>query len=451
MTRFLLLLSLTSGLAAYANEPAQDGPVRAKVLLISVDGLRPEFYRSPEFTTPNLKHITEAGASADGSQPVYPSLTYPNHTTIVTGVSSARHGVPANTLFSRETGPTKRWYWEASHIRVPTVWQRAQEAGLQVAMFSWPVTMGANVRWNIPEFFSVPGLHTESTWEMTRKEMRPEFVQELMADPEIRALGSLEQVNSFAFHDRFITAAAVHVLRKHQPDLTLVHLLGVDSAQHDTGRDSPETRKAIEEVDRQVGQLLAAVDLNATTVLITGDHGFLDYRKLLNINALFVRKGWIRLDPKGAISDWKVMAHSGSGHAAIYVKDPKLAGPALRLLKRSEGQGYRVVSREELTALKAYPDAICAVDAHEGYIIRGAQDAGAPLLSDAPHVQGQHGYSPTMPRMKTGFLAIGVGVRPGLRLKETRLLDLAPTVAGRLGFSMTEAEGQALELGAERK
>ena len=80
-----------------------------------------------------------------GITPIFPSLTYPNHTSMVTGAYSAEHGIYHNRIFSPTEGPTDAWNWYESAIRVPTLWQVAEKAGLKVAILRWPASVGAHV------------------------------------------------------------------------------------------------------------------------------------------------------------------------------------------------------------------------------------------------------------------------------------------------------------------
>ena len=84
---------------------------------------------------------------------VWPSVTYPAHTTMVTGVSPARHGVVNNLPFDPFEDNQGGWYWYASDVRVPTLWDAAAREGVSVLNVSWPVTVGAPIRYNVPQIW----------------------------------------------------------------------------------------------------------------------------------------------------------------------------------------------------------------------------------------------------------------------------------------------------------
>ena len=104
------------------------------VVMISIDGLRPEIYLDPErigTKVPNLVKLRKQGVSAERMIPVFPSVTYPGNTTLVTGVSPATHGIVNN--FKRGS----EWYLSAADIKAKTLWQVAREKGLITAIVTW--------------------------------------------------------------------------------------------------------------------------------------------------------------------------------------------------------------------------------------------------------------------------------------------------------------------------
>ena len=123
-------------------------------MLVSIDGLRPEFYLNGKWPAPTLQYMARGGSVAEGVRGVFPTVTYPSHTTMVTGALPARHGIYYNTPFEPE-GQSGRWYWEESLIQSRTLWDAAREAGLVTATVQWPVTVGAPIDYCVPEFWSL--------------------------------------------------------------------------------------------------------------------------------------------------------------------------------------------------------------------------------------------------------------------------------------------------------
>lgn len=414
---FGLWLLLFSMFAQAAESP--------RVLLISVDGLSPQFYLDPGIQAPTLKKMVAQGARAFSVFPVFPSLTYPNHATLVTGALPKVHGILANRVFSERSGPTDQWYFEASHFRVKPLWQLAREAGRKVAIVRWPSSVGAEVDWLIPEIFDPHAHDLKKDWERVSPLATPGLLAEIreagISDP-----GSLEQL------DEFSVGAAIHLLRDKKPDLTLVHLVGLDFVQHRTGRDSEATRKELLKVDGLVARLLESVDLKETAVFVVGDHGMKNYRGVIHINQILAQKGWLTVH-KGKIRDWQVVAHAEGGQAAIYAKDPVVGLKALRYLDNHTNGRFQVLNRKLLDKHGAYPGAIAGLEAVEGVIFD--EQLNGQIASSGNAVRGAHGYLPWDSEVRTGFLAMGAGVQSGREFSVIDITDVAVTIAHHLGLS----------------
>src|SRR5919198_1932046 len=153
MKRALVLVCLALGLLAVAAAAQAPAPV---VLMISIDGLRPDYVTAADthgLKIPTLRRFVTEGAYAEGVQGVIPTVTYPSHTTLITGVWPAKHGILSNTVFEPlRTGPAN-WYWYADDIRAATLWDSAARARWATASIQWPASVGARVTWNIPEYW----------------------------------------------------------------------------------------------------------------------------------------------------------------------------------------------------------------------------------------------------------------------------------------------------------
>ena len=124
------------------------------VILVTIDGFRPDYYLDPAWKTPNLAQMLKDGVHANGVNSVFPSMTYPSHTSIVTGVRPAKHGIYFNSMFE-PNGSTGKIYWEDSSIKVPTLWTAAKAKGLKTAALMWPVSAGAPVNFNFSDVGSM--------------------------------------------------------------------------------------------------------------------------------------------------------------------------------------------------------------------------------------------------------------------------------------------------------
>ena len=437
---FLLALALPP--LAGAEAPAEH------VVLISIDGLRPEFYLDPTWPAPMLRQLAEAGAVAEAVRGVFPSVTYPSHTTLITGVLPARHGIPHNAPFE-PGGATGRWYWEASSIRVPTLWDVARATGLKTAALGWPVSVAAPIDWNLPEIWSLEG---KSTVETIRAACTP---PDLLAEIEREATGRLDDENFTIYHmtrDDRAGAAAAYLLETYRPNLLAVHLIETDEFQHEDGRDGHRVRRAVGVADRAVSQIYEAAEragiLERTAFVVTGDHGHVDRHTRLEPNVWLVEAGLHgtaadRSSAEGAA--WRAAFHSAGGSAFLYLADPAdlaavdAARAALDKLPPGVRRLFRVVERDELDRLGAAPDAALALNPVPGVDLGDA--ATGPAVRA---VQGAtHGYIPDFPHIQTGLVASGAGVRRGARAAQLQMADVAALVAHLLGVDLPAVDGVA--------
>jgi hypothetical protein len=413
--------------------------------LISLDGLRPEFSMDERWPAPTLQQLCWEGAYAHAVRGVFPSLTYPAHTTIVTGALPARHGILFNEPFEPR-GQTGRWYWEASAIRVPALWDAVRAAGLASAAVSWPVTVGADIDWNVPDVW--PLRRSGDAIREIRNVTRPPG---LLEEIEREATGRLREENFSIYRltreDR-VGAIAAYLLERYRPNLLLVHLIGVDHVQHELGTSNPEVRRAVGAADRAIGQILEVVERlglrDRAAFIVTGDHGEVDAHTELRPNVLLVEAGLMEDRPDRGC--WRATFHASGGAAFLHLPeqgDGAAVSEVLRLLDAVHPgvrRLFRVVGREELNRVGADPEAPLALAAVPGVTLSSA--SAGPLLRPA---QGAaHGYFPETPEMYTGFVGSGAGFRRGATAKLLPLESVAPLVAALLDIELDAPDGVLL-------
>ncbi len=406
-----------------------------KVVLISLDGLRPEFYQDSRWPAPCLQSLCRRGAAARGVYSVFPSITYANHTSLVTGVSPAQHGIDCNVDFDWETGPTLGWNWEARRIQSPTLWELARRRKISTAAFSWPVSVGAKVDYLIPEIFSIPGANQGTTEELLRQTSTPGLLD------EIQAQSGLAFPLTFAEWDSWLPAAVGYTWRTYRPQLSLIHMLNLDWTQHRYGPDSPETRQCLAQLDACLQQIVDQIDLQDTVLMIVGDHGFLGVETVLAPNRLFYDRGWIQLD-QGKIRSWRVYARSNGGSAAVYCKDPGLLPQVRRLLQQKGVGRWTILERDQLDRRQTFPRASLAISVTPGLALGQSVDGPFEVPTERP--LGQHGHLPEL--LPTGWIVVGPGIQEGLDLGSRSLLEVAPSVGKLLRLDCSSMEAEGLEL-----
>ena len=444
--RRLVQTALVAVLVLLAGVAAAQQPVQSPLLvLISIDGLRPDYVTAADARgarVPNLRRFLTDGAFAEGVVGVIPTVTYPSHTTLITGVSPATHGILANTTFDPLRENQGGWYWYREDIRVATLWEAAARAGLSTASVQWPVSVGAPVTWNIPEFWRAG---TPDDAKLLRALSTPGLLAEL--EPELGPYPRALTVESDEQRARYAT----RILEKKRPNLLTLHLIALDHAQHVSGPFSAEAMAALERIDALVGTLRASAETLApggAYVVVASDHGFGKTVMQLNLHAEFRRAGLLTVGAQGKVTDWKAMPWTAGGAIAVVLKDPADAATLAEVrslldrLAADPAHGIdRVLDAAALRARGGFPTAAFLVglrpDWHAGSSLSG------PLTAKAT-IAGTHGQLPDLPELHAAFFAVGPGVPAGRALGVIDMRDIATTLARRLNLSLPAAEGKVL-------
>jgi len=437
---FLVAAGLLASAAAVSAEP---------VMLISIDGLRPGDVIEAEkrgLKLPNLTRFLKDGAYASGVVGVLPTVTYPSHTTLLTGASPARHGVGSNYAFDPMLINQAGWFWYASDIKLPTLWDAAEKAGYKAANVHWPVSVGAkNVAWNLPQYWRTG--HADDAKLLTALST-PGLVAQLEADTgKSYAQGIDESIVSDENRGDF----AIALVKRYKPDFITVYLTALDHEQHAQGPGSDKAKAILEKIDAVVGKLVAAERAAHpdSVIAVASDHGFSNTTTDVNLFAPFIKAGLITLGADGKVASWEAVPWPSGGSAAI-------------VLARPDDQALAARVRDLLATLKADPANKIAT------IIEGAQIKAMGGMSQAsffldlmpdastsgptsPHVgpsgsKGMHGYFPASPLMRSTFLIMGPGVSPGRNLGEIDMRAIAPTLAAALKTSLPTADVGPLDL-----
>lgn len=434
-----LLLLLLCGCGTITGVFAQHAKY---VVLISIDGFRPDFYRNSSWPAANLQQMAAEGVSADGVTGIFPTVTYPSHTTLITGVPSALHGIYYNTIFDCHDDRAV-WHSKFSDVHAETLWQAARKAGLTTASVSWPITVGAPIDYNIPEIWS-------ETNPLDRRGATAEYStpKGLFEEAVAGSTGHLEMsdynLTSLSM-DENLSRLAGYILRKYHPRLLTIHLPCVDGAEHASGREGFAVRRAVAGADHAVSNIMDALTkasmMDSTAVIVTGDHGFVNTQSALAPNVWLVKAGLLSASGRG--SEWKASFISTGGSVFLHLKDPKDKKTFTRVrqildsLPESRRRMFRIVEGAELKASLADPNVALALTAVQGIAFSNALEG--PDLSTTQG--GTHGYFPDFPEIRTGFIGYGVGFRKGAVIPVMNLVDVAPTVAALLGISLPEAIG----------
>lgn len=436
---FALLITFSS---TGAQAPGAKGPT---LLLISIDGLSPDYVTQADnhgLRIPNLRRFLSDGTYATGVRGVLPTVTYPSHTTMITGVLPAKHGIVDNHPFDPFDKNQSGWMWYAEDIRVPTLWDVAGAAGLVTANVHWPVSVGAKLTYNLPQIWRAG--HDEDR-KLLRALSTPGLQAELEQNFEPYPDGIDESIGGDERRARF----AARLLELKRPDLMTVYLTALDTTEHDTGPFSPASLAILERIDTLIGDLRSAVDRvsgGRTVVCVVSDHGFVHNDKEFQLTVAFRQAGLIQYDARDKVTAWQAIPWSAGGVAPIFLKDPADAAvrekvrAVLERLARDPANGIaKILGAEEVRQLGGFPGAAFLVAMKTNYII-GYEPKGALVTS--ARMPGNHGYLAEFPEMNSSFFIAGTGIPAGRSLGMIDMRDIAPTLARILGVRLPDAEGR---------
>lgn len=389
----LLVLALLAGCA----RPAPDTGAPAPVVLISLDGFRADDL--DRGLTPNLARLERGGVRAEWMTPSYPTLTFPNHYTLVTGLRPDRHGIVHNTMHDEALGTFKlgdvaqvgdgRW-WGGEPI-----WVSAERAGLPTAAMFWPGTEAA-----------IGGVRP-TRWHQYDEDIP----NEERVDRVLRWLGE--------------DAAD-------RPRFTTLYFEKLDKAGHEHGPGSPEARRAVVALDRMIGRLIDGLEardqLDRVNLVIVSDHGM----------APVPPGNVVAVEDMVDIDDVEVVTAGQS--LGFEPKPGRTAAAEARLLGRHEH--YECWRKSELPARWDYgrhprvPAIVCQMD--EGW---DARSRSSIKRHASGRTRGSHGYAPELPSMRAIFIAHGPGFRDGVRVPAIENVDVYPALARLVGIEPAPNDG----------
>ncbi len=463
--RTLLLLVLCAAATLAAPLPARD----RIVVLISLDGFPAWIWKERSLVVPTLRRLAADGAQAEAMTVSNPSVTWINHTTLVTGRSPRAHGVLLNGLLVRgaagQPPAIEQWRDKAELVRVPTLYDVAFQNGLKTSQVDWVAILNSGTIHH--EFLEAPrpggALHREL------------IEAGIMSAEDIR---DFTKGKSIVWRDAMWTRAATHIIEQHKPNLLLLHLLTTDSSNHSFGAGTLPSLTAYAYVDRLVGDVLDALTRaglrEKATIIVTTDHGFKKVNRAIYANVALRDAGYIRLHsaPAPAAESKPAIVPGGStkeaaalavescdayvvpqgGLAFVYVTDPAKRAELLPKLKTLcaglEGVAQVLDGNEGPTLGMPTPaenpgmgDLI--LYAKDGYAFRPGHN-GALAVDESKNYLGTHGNPASDPDLDGIFIASGYGIRKGVKLPRISNLDVAPTLAELLGLKLPDVEGRVL-------
>lgn len=444
----LLLVYSFVWLACGTGELAAEGPAK-HVVMISVDGLPAYLLDDPNLPLTTIRGLAAEGAMAAGMRPSNPSVTWPNHTTLVTGAHPVDHGVLFNGVLVRgglglpiRVDPRKD---KSELVLIPTLFDVLHEQGRHSVGINWPCTRNSGTL--LVDFPDSPESLDHST---------PEFLESMQAagvvtQEDLERFPRLSPIS----RDRIWTQAACHAIRTHQPSFLMFHLLNVDAVHHRYGPRTWAGYSAVAYADRCVQDVLDALDAagirDQTTVLIVSDHGFITIPKTLQPNVVLRQAGLLTVEGTQVVTADAMIFPEG-GIAMLYLTRPdrlqELQAEVIKLFEGQEGIAEILTpDRYEQFGLPQ-PDeyeqmANLVLVAKSGYGF-SAGATGDNFVVESTTTLGTHGFLHTYEEMQATFIAAGAGIRKGARLGVISNTSVAPTAAHLLGVKLPAATGSVL-------
>jgi ectonucleotide pyrophosphatase/phosphodiesterase family member 5 len=378
-----LLIGLTSACASLDHSaPPVVATVQkpAPLILISIDGFRADYLTRG--VTPNLSALAAGGAQA-AMRPSFPSLTFPNHYAMVTGLRPDRNGIVNNTMrdprkpgvlfkmSNKEAVVDEFWWGEATPF-----WATAEKNGIKAATLFWPGSEAPN------------------------KGIRPSYY--LPFDDKMPHEARVEQMLKW-----------FDLPEDQRPGAFTLYYSDVDHQGHDFGPYAPETDAALTAVDASIGSLLAGLKARGlegkVNIIIVADHGMAkhDPAKFIKLTDIVSPDDTDMLGGQVAGFDPKPGREKVVEAALLKPHDYMQCWRKSQIPARFHyGKNVRV------------PKIICLADVG-GFLIAPSSDNWMPKPAG-----GSHGYDPAAPEMAALFIANGPGIKPGTQLKSFDNVDV---------------------------
>lgn len=401
---------------------------------------------------PVFSSIWEKSARVERVRSIYPTLTYPCHTTMMTGCYPDRHGIINNEL-NHVKELSSPWNWFYDQVKQPSLFDLAKQKGMSTAAVFWPVTGRCpSIDYLIDEYW--PQKEDESTEEcFAASGSSAQVIEDC-----IRPNKWMMRHRIHPYCDEFVHACAASMIRTYKPNLLMIHPANIDGYRHQTGVFSERVVHGLHEIDNWLGWLIQATKdagiYEDTDFFIVSDHGQINISRVTCPNVVLARHGLIRIGKDGEVEDYDAMIKSAGASAQVFLKDPSdscVYEKTYRILKEMCREGVYGIGRV-YTAREAAKEhlagAFSFVIETDGYTSFSGDWQG-PLVrdfdtSDYRFGRATHGHHPDRGPSPT-LIAFGPSIREGALLERGRLVDEAPTFAAALGLRMDGADGSVMK------
>lgn len=376
------------------------------VVLVSFDGFRHDYVKN--FNPPNFKEFIAKGASAESMIPSFPSKTFPNHYSIVTGLNPGNHGLVDNTFYDRERdviyGMRKQnLVVDPIYYGGVPLWELAKRNGVKSASYFW---VGS---------------------EMSDEARRPDYY--FPFDDSINPNLKVDQVINW-----------LKLPDAERPHMITLYFSSPDHEGHDFGPHAEQTKQAVLKADSLLNRLMTGIESTKlpVNVILVSDHGMYE----LNVQEetfIFIDELIDRKNPSVKLANGGTQAH-------LYIKDSNKRDSVYAVLKKQEGK-FTVMKKEEFPSRWHYQhDRVgdLLVEAKPGYYIREGSRERFLKSAKLGTKTGVHGYDPeTITDVRGIFYAQGPNIKAGITVKPFQNIHVYPLIAKILRLPLPQIDGKA--------
>ncbi len=389
----ILCLATSVGIFSQPNSPKSKKKENTKLIILSIDGFLGSYFESPEILkiVPNLKEFSERSAFSYRIKTVNPSVTYPAHTSMITGVDPGIHGIYNNTPLDPFEKNDGGWTWYAEDIKVETLWDLARGANKTVGNVFWPVTVGAEIKYNLPQYWRKKIPEDDKLLRALSTKGLHRLAESYVGSP----LNDMSK-------DQVKFRTALWMYESFHPDLLLVYTTDLDTIHHGYGTHSEKAKEKLKEIDFEFGEFIKSLKLyerRDLALILISDHGFHSAKHSCAPNLYLLKKGFIHADEQ----KFDFIFKSSGGTALLLPGTRSPSIEELAVIERdllSECPGAIWTSLVGNSNLKLqHPDAIALLSTRAPLYFSGSRKG--EIFSESKTSIHGHGYDAEMREMET--------------------------------------------------
>ena len=425
--------------------------MKNKLIVISADALVWEDIDYMK-TLPNFKKYLLGGSLVKRVKTIYPTITYPCHTSMASGVYPNKHKIFGNLEFiPGELDAPWKWFYESKDHKYD-IFTAAKEAGYSTAAVYWPVTGNhPHIDYLIAEYWTQTP--DDTFYDAYKRAGSSEEVLEIIEKNKEGVV-----LRKHPGCDEFVIRCSCDIIRKFKPDLIMLHPANIDAARHQTGIFNEKVKQSLIDTDNWIGEIMKAVEetgeIENTNLVLTSDHGLLDITRIVNLNVVLADNGLIKVAEDGSLEDWDAYVQSGGLSAMVYLKDysnREVYEKTYKLLTQMAEDGIygieQVFTEKEINEKEHLGGEFAFVLESDGYTSFGDSWIRPMVknfdLSDYRYSKATHGHLPEKGPQPV-FIVKGPDFKDGVQLDTRPIVDEAPTYAALLGVELKNADGKAI-------